>query len=245
MHRSPLFTEEYIFEKFSKIKITGKQRTAQKEWLRKLENKELEKEVENYRNFEDIILRDLLNFPEEILRKGQNKENVEFVYRDPDDNWAVLFEAKGHETTDLFAKQHRGTAAQDSPYIQTDTNMGRFSGISSGVCTNYQNFILINSIHRLTKCHEFDFLSTKDNDDKLKEFIGLFSYESLVLKKIHSKLYEESIEKDKKFNTEFYKLFHETRLMIIKAFKEKENVSQTESELYTQIFLDRILFLSL
>ena len=243
MHRSPLFTEEYIFEKFSKIKITGKQRTAQKEWLRKLENKELEKEVENYRNFEDIILRDLLNFPEEILRKGQNKENVEFVYRDPDDNWAVLFEAKGHETTDLFAKQHRGTAAQDSPYIQTDTNMGRFSGISSGVCTNYQNFILINSIHRLTKCHEFDFLSTKDNDDKLKEFIGLFSYESLVLKKIHSKLYEESIEKDKKFNTEFYKLFHETRLMIIKAFKEKENVSQTESELYTQIFLDRILFL--
>lgn len=243
MQIQSLFIEEYLLGKFSNIKITYKQRNAQADWIKKLENKELEAEVKNYRNFEDIILRDLLNFPEKILRKGQNHEYVEFAYKDPDENWATLFEVKGHGITDLFAKQNREKAAQDSPYIQTDTNMGRFSGITSGVCTNYQNFILINSFHRLTKCHDFDFLTTKNNDDKLKEFIGLFSYDALVLKKIHSKLYEESTEKDKKFNTEFYKLFHETRLMIIKAFKEKENVSQTESELYTQIFLDRILFL--
>ena len=243
MKPAPLYNSKTLANRFSNIPISEKQKKAQKQWLELLENKKLEKEVENYRNFEDIILRDLLNFPEEILRKGQNQKNVEFVYKDTSDNWAVLFEAKGHETIDLFAKQHREKAAQDSPFIQTDTNMGRFSGISFGVCTNYQNFILIDSFHRLTKCHEFDFLTTKNNDEKLKEFIGIFSYDTLVTKKIHSELYQASVNEDREFTNEFYKLFHETRLMIIKAFKEKEDVSETEAIYYTQIFLDRILFL--
>lgn len=242
MKPTPLYNSKTIFERFSNIAIDEKQKKAQKDWLELLENKKLEKETENYRNFEDIILRDLLNFPEEILRKGQNQENVEFVYKDTQDNWSVLFEAKGHETIDLFAKQHRKKDAQDSPFIQTDTNMGRFSGISFGVCTNYQNFILIDSIHRLTKCHEFDFLTTKNNDEKLKEFIGIFSYDSLVTKNTPAKLYQTSIDEDKEFTNEFYKLFHETRLMIIKAFT-KSDVSETLAIYYTQIFLDRILFL--
>ena len=242
MKPPPLYNSKTLTEKFSNLLITEKQKVAQKRWLELLESNKLEKELENYRYFEDVILRDLLNFPEEIIRKGKNKENVEYAFKDIDDNWSVLFEAKGHETIDLFAKQHRKKDAQDSPFIQTDTNMGRFSGISFGVCTNYQNFILIDSIHRLTKCHEFDFLTTKDNVEKLREFIGIFSYETLVAKKIHSNLYHASVNEDKEFTNEFYKLFHETRLMIIKAFT-KSSDSESVAIYCTQIFLDRILFL--
>jgi hypothetical protein len=238
-----LYTNDYLTEKFFDIEITDEQRKAQKLWLTLLENKELEAETENYRNFEDIILRDLLNFPEEILRKGKDQKQVEMAYKDPSGNWAALFEAKGHKTTNLFAKQNYGKDSQDSPFIQTYTNMGRFAGITTGICTNYQNFILIDSFNRLEKCHEFDFLTTKNDDAKLKEFIGIFSYDALVLKKIHETLHTESMDKDKKFTTEFYKLFHETRLMVIKAFKEKEDVSQDLAEYYAQIFLDRIVFL--
>ena len=112
-----------------------------------------------------------------------------------------------------------------------------------GVTTNYENFILLDSNLGDAKCHKFNFLSIEKNPEKLKEFIGMFSYQTLVLKNDKSELYNSTIIEEKEFTKEFYKLFHETRLMLIKAFQDKENVSKDEAIYYTQIFLNRLIFI--
>ncbi len=56
-------------------------------------------------------------------------------------------------------------------------------------------------------------------------------------------LHEESVTEEKDFTKEFYKLFHETRLMLIQAFKENEEVSNNEAVYFTQLFLDRLIFI--
>tara|TARA_B100000686_G_scaffold216658_1_gene223663 strand:+ start:7676 stop:10951 length:3276 start_codon:yes stop_codon:yes gene_type:complete len=243
MHRNPIISQKTCQKLFSEIEITETQRKAQQKWLDLIENKQLEKEKENYPIFQNTILRDLLGFPEEEIEKAYEQKNVEFVFKDSQGDWAVLFEAKGMETSDLFAVQHRKKANQKTPIKQTFDNLTRFEFIKYGVCTNYRKFVLLDYNLKFSAFQEFDFLSTKNDDEKLKEFIGIFSYKSLVINKDISKFKSISDDADEELTTEFYKLFHETRLMLMKAFKEKDNVSEQEALLYSQIFLERILFL--
>ena len=124
------------------------------------------------------MLRDLLGFPEEVLEAGHNQRSVEFAYRHPNGEWAVLFEAKGHEQRELFEtqKHRREKPSQETPIKQTRDNMERFvettHTIKYGVCTNYVNFVLMMYYPKHRLFQEFDFAETEDNDQKLKEFIG-------------------------------------------------------------------------
>ena len=59
-----LYNPKTIEKKYSKISITTKQRKVANDWIKKLKNKELEKEKKNYFVFRDVILRDLLGYPE-------------------------------------------------------------------------------------------------------------------------------------------------------------------------------------
>ncbi len=228
---------------FSKIVISDIQRKAQEKWLNLLETGNLEKEKENYPVFMNTILRDLLGFPEELIEKAYEQKNVEFAFKDPQDQWAVLFEAKGHATRNLYANQGRVKTNQSTPIKQTFDNLGRFEFIKYGVCTNYQKFILMDYNLKFSSLQEFDFKSTENNDEKLKEFIGIFCYKTLVINKDISKFKKDSDDADKELSTEFYKLFHETRLMLIKAFSTKPDVQEKEAVYYAQRFLERILFL--
>ena len=84
-------------------------------------------------------------------------------------------------------------------------------------------------------------MDIKKNPDKLKEFIAIFSRESFE-KEDTNKLYNDSIVEERNLTKGFYKLYHETRLMILKEFKE----SELENEIclhYTQLFLNRLMFI--
>ena len=242
MKIAPLYNPKTIAKRCADVSITAKQKKAAKEWLSLLKENKLEKEVSNYRNFMDIILRDLLGCPEKELRKGYEEKNVEFSFKDKDGNTAVCFEAKGTDTKDLFARQRYGRKDQETPVIQTYTNMGRFPA-AYGVCTNYKDFILLDAKHGLTKCHQFNFTGIENNENRLKEFLSIFSYENLVLKKTLESLYLASVTEEREFTKEFYKLFHETRLMLIEAFREKEDVSLEQAIHYSQLFLNRLIFI--
>ena len=74
--RIPIISQKTCKKLFANVPITDTQRKARDTWLEKIENKELESETTNYRWFEDIILRDLLGFPEELIRNSKDKENV-------------------------------------------------------------------------------------------------------------------------------------------------------------------------
>ena len=232
MKKLPIISPKTCQELFKGIEITDTQRKAQEKWLELLDDDKLEKEVENYPVFMNTILRDLLGFPEELIEKAYEQKDVEFVFKDPQGEWAVLFEAKGTKTSKLDAIQHRAKANQATPIKQTYDNLTRFEFIKYGVCTNYQTFILMDKNLKFSALQEFDFLSTRNDDEKLKEFIGIFSYKTLVINKSVSKFKSESDNADKELTTEFYKLFHETRLMLITAFKEKQDVSETEAILF-------------
>ncbi len=240
MEPSSLYNLKTIQKKFENITISNKQRDAANKWLKMLKEGKLEKEKENYFTFRDIILRDLLGYPENKIRF--EKKNVEFSVKNEENKTAVCFEAKGTKTKDLFARQHYEKKEQENPVVQTMTNMMRFPS-TYGVCTNYQVFVLLDANHGLTKCHKFNFLTIENFEDKLKEFVGIFSYNTLVVSKSLEELYDDSITEEKEFTDEFYKLFHETRLMMIKAFQTKENVSKSESIYYAQIFLNRLIFI--
>jgi len=242
MKIASLYNPKTITKRCADVSITAKQKKAAKEWLSLLKENKLEKEVSNYPNFMDIILRDLLGFPEKEIRKGYERKNVEFSFKYKDGSTAVCFEAKSTETKDLFARQRYGRKDQETPVIQTYTNMGRFPA-AYGVCTNYKDFILLDTKHGLTKCHQFNFTGIENNENRLKEFLSIFSYENLVLKKTLESLYLSSVTEEREFTKEFYKLFHETRLMLIEAFREKEDVSMEEAIHYSQLFLNRLIFI--
>ena len=239
---APLYDQKVIQKEFAKDEITTLQRKRANEWIKKIKNNELKKEVENYKDFRDTVLIDLLGYPREEIKFEE--KDVEFSLKDDKGRTHVVFEAKGTKTKDLFARQNYGKREQEHPVLQTVSNMQRFAPPAAyGVCTNYNDFVLLDRELGITKCHRFTFTDIENNIDKLKEFIGIFSYDKLAKEKSLEILYEKSITAEKDFTKEFYKLFHETRLMMIRAFEDKSDVNQSEAVYYTQRFLNRLIFI--
>lgn len=234
-----LFDTKTIKRLCSDVQITEKQKDAVREWLKLLDEKRLEDETKNYFRFGQIILQDILGYP--IKDIDFETDNVEFTFTDNSGKKVVCFEAKGTSTKDLFAIQHRIKKEQETPIKQTWDNMGR--GYDYGICTNYQDFVLLSKDVGYYKYHKFNFLSVRDNDEKLKEFIGIFSRQHIIEKTFVKKLYDESIVAEREFTKEFYKLFHETRLMLIKEFTSRQDVNKQEAIHYAQIYLNRLIFM--
>ena len=236
----PLYDEDAVRKKCSKIKPTSEQKRLAKKWLGRLKRGELKDEVINYDDFRDIILGGLLGYP--VAKLGFEKKHVEFSYTDSRNVTHVCFECKGTKT-DLWERQNYGKLEQELPVEQTWNNMGRFPALY-GICTNYREFVLLHKKHGTTKCHTFDFNEIEESEDKLKELIGLFSYEDLVLEKALDGLYKISSTKQKDFTNEFYKLFHETRLMLVAAFRDKLGEDNTRAAImYAQTYLNRLIFI--
>ena len=107
----PLFNPKTIEEEIQKLTISPKQKTRANEWLKLINDGTLEKEETNYKRFENILLRDVLNFPEKEIEKGFEIKNVEYSFQDDEKKTFVCIEAKGTKTQNLFARQHRQTKA--------------------------------------------------------------------------------------------------------------------------------------
>jgi len=234
-----LFNEKTIKRLRSNVKVTFKQKKNTSEWISLLESGSLEKERTNYFKFALYILRDILGYS---IREDLDyeKSNIEFTFKDSIGKTVLCIEVKG-ESKDLFSKQAGYRAEQGTPFKQTWDNMGRIDTIKYGICTNYRDFILIDKSKGYSKYHFFDFLSIKDDPEKLKEFIAIFSKESIVDKEFIKTLYEKSIIEEREFTKQFYKLFHETRLMLIKEL-QYNGATREESIHYAQIFLNRLMF---
>ncbi|HXG74678.1 MAG TPA: TaqI-like C-terminal specificity domain-containing protein [Candidatus Nitrosotenuis sp.] len=235
-----LFNTKTITRLCQDVKITSKQRQAAKEWLELLEANKLEDEKSNYPKFMQIILQDILGYP--IKEINYEKGNVEFQFANSEGRNVLCFEAKGTSVKDLFAPQHRVKKEHETPIKQTWDYMGSI-GLDYGVCTNYKEFVLITKQHGYSKYHIFDFNSIKKNDEKLKEFIGIFSKDRIIDKGFVEKLHKESVIEEREFTKEFYKLFHETRLMMIKSFQENPEVTKDDAIHYTQLYLNRLIFM--
>lgn len=235
---SNLFNQKTIKSLCVDILPTPKQEESVKKWLKLLDADELTAEKKNYLKFSSIILQDILGYSTEKI--DYETDNVEFQFENDEGKKIVCFEAKGTLTKDLFAPQNR-KKEHGTPVKQTWDYMGSI-GLDYGICTNYKIFVLITKEYGYSKYHIFDFNSIKKDKEKLQEFIGIFSKDRIELGFVE-KLHNESVIEEKDFTKEFYKLFHETRLMLILVFKENEGVSNNEAVYFTQLFLDRLIFI--
>ncbi len=238
--QNQLFNKKTINRLCQDIVITDTVRVSVNEWLKLLEKDELKNEKSNYLKFKDIVLEGVLGYSRNRIH--HEEDNMEFQVSDSDGEKILCIEAKGTATKNLFIPQHRTKKEHETPIKQTWDYMGK-AGLDYGICTNYKDFILITKHLGYTKFHLIDFTTIKNNEEKLREFIGIFSQERIIDKGFVEKLRDESQIEEKEFTKEFYKLFHETRLMLIKSFENKEDVSRTEAVYYTQIFLNRLIFI--
>ncbi len=229
-----LFNEKTIKRLVENIKPNNKQKESAQLWLDLMEKNELVKEKEGYLKFYDIILKELLGYD----NIKHEKEGVEFSY-EKEGKSIVRIEAKGMNTKDLFAPQKR--VNPESPVQQ----LWRYMGLHAtpyGIVTNYQTFVLFKYEVGSLKYHLFNFEDIKKDKNKLKELIALFSRES-VNNGFVNQVYEKSLEEEREFTKEFYKLYHETRLMLITEFEENDKkITRAGTVHFAQLFLNRLMF---
>ena len=72
----PLYNPKTIEEEIQKETISQEQKTRANEWLKLINDGTLENEETNYIRFQNILLRDILNFPEKEIEKGFEKKDV-------------------------------------------------------------------------------------------------------------------------------------------------------------------------
>ncbi len=239
---SELFDKIRVKKQCSAVKVTDEQIDAVKEWIGLLDANKLEKEKENQPKFEQIVLQKILGYS--VYDYVPEKEFIDYTIDDSASGKSICIEVKGTSTKDLLAYQSRGKKDKENPLAQTWTYMGQ--GYDYGICTNYKEFILLSKDVGTKKIHRFDFLSIKLsedklNEDKLKEFIGIFSKQNIFENNIIEKLEQESQIAEQEFTSEFYKLYHETRLMLIREFET--NASREDAIHWAQVFLNRLIFI--
>jgi len=233
-----LFNERTVerLSKSKKIKISKTQKDNALRWVMMLDAGILDEEKPNYPNFRTYLLEGILGYSLEDL---VFEKSVEFGYKNRVGESVVCFEVKGNKVKDLFARQHREKKEHETPVKQVWDYMGK--GFRYGIATNYDDFILFDRYVGNEKYYHFNFRSIKSHPEKLKEFIAVFSKDRLVDEGFVEKIKKESEVEDREFTKEFYKLYHETRLMLIKEFEESSGDRQQAIH-FAQIFLNRLMF---
>lgn len=211
-----LFNEKTVAKLCSTVTITPKQRKAARDWLSLLKSGALTEEKSKYFKFALYVLQDILGYEVKQDLKFE-KGNVEFSFRNSSGVKGVCIEVKGTQTKNLFSSQHREKAGHETPIKQTWTYIGD-GDFDYGISTNYDTFVLIDKSRGSSKYHLLNFLDVENDESKLKEFIAIFSMESILKNSFIPKLHHQSIIEEHEFTKQFYKLYHETRLMLIKEF---------------------------
>lgn len=238
-----LFNSKAIDKICRDVKVTPKSKDNAIEWLNLLKQDKLRDEEPNYDLFQEIILENILGYTRREIKR--ERDNVEFSITNSSNEKVLCIEAKGTKMKDLTALQHRSKLEHSTPIKQTWDYMGE--GYEYGICTNYKHFILLIKKINRKKYHLFDFDTMIDqdgnfNEKKLQEFIGIFSKEKLIETNTIEKLQNESEKQQNELTDEFYELFHDTRLMLIKTF-DRNGASRSHSIYGTQLILNRLLFI--
>jgi hypothetical protein len=234
---SNLFNLKTVSKLTSNAKVTSKQKKAVLEWLDAVEKGELKKEKANYFVFYDL-LRDALGYPKKF--KSHEFGNVEFPFNDSSGKPLVVVEVKGSKT-DLFKIQKDRKYEHRTPVLQTWDYMGQ-QGFPYGIATNYKEFVLMDLTKGYKKYHYINLEDIRKDKSKINEFIAIFSKDN-ISKGFITELHSASAIEQREFTKEFYKLYHETRLMLIKEFQDHESVSKEGAIHFAQLYLNRLMFL--
>ena len=209
-------------------------------WIKKLDHDELKSEKSNYIRFYKIILESLLGYEVADIKYedsiGKEGRPVEFTLKKDDKDYVVV-ELKGTTCKDLNKRYNR----EQSPIEQVTNYASIKEDTKWAFVSNYNEFRLFNPSYR-EKYISFKFTQLTD-PEVLKKFLLIFSKFSLIEKDIPQTLLKETRIIERDLEDEFYKLFSETRLMIIKELKYIEGMDNIEAIRLAQLILNRFIFL--
>ncbi|WP_296893451.1 Eco57I restriction-modification methylase domain-containing protein [uncultured Methanobrevibacter sp.] len=209
-------------------------------WIKKLDNDELKSEKTNYIRFFKIILENILGYEftdiqyEESI--GDEGRPVEFTLKKGDKDYVVV-ELKGTTCKDLNKRYNR----EQSPIEQVTNYASIKEETQWAFVSNYDEFRFFNPSYR-EKYISFKFKQLTD-PNVLKRFLLIFSKFSLIDKDIPQTLLKETRIIERELEDEFYKLFSETRLMIIEELKNYSGYTNLEAIRLAQLILNRFIFL--
>lgn len=209
-------------------------------WIKKLDNDELKSEKTNYIRFFKIILENILGYEFTDVKYEENIGDegrpVEFTLKKEDKDYVVV-ELKGTTCEDLNKRYNR----EQSPIEQVTNYASIKEDTQWAFVSNYNEFRFFNPSYR-EKYISFKFKQLTD-PNVLKRFLLIFSKFSLIEKEIPQTLLKETRIIERDLEDEFYNLFSETRLMIIKELKYNEGMSNIEAIRIAQLILNRYIFL--
>lgn len=209
-------------------------------WINKLNNNELEDEVKNYSKFTTYILNDLLGYtPEDYIDQesiGDEKRPVDYVLLQNNKRY-VAIELKGTSTPDITKRHNReNSAVEQACLYATEQEETKWA-----IASNYDEFRLFNSKSR-NNYISFKFRELID-EDTFKKFLLCFSKFSLIEEDIPQQLLKQSTIFEREFEDEFYQLFSETRLMLIKELESSEKIDHHKAIRLAQLILNRYIFI--
>ena len=239
-----LFSESKRKELCLGRNVTPKQKQATKEWKERLDNNTFQGES-HYKDYLRDLMIDALGFTRDKIKaeEGEKNTRMDYSYVPPSGKGGVLFELKDRKKKP-FKAQGYDTQGQETPVDQALTYIGKNPDIDYAIVTNFEEFVLVTRFEWYTQCHHFTFppKGMKLLDSEILEFCTIFSKESIDSKFI-AKLTHETIIEEKNLSDDFYKLYHQTRLMLIQAFQEKTNIDHDNAIKIAQTYLNRLIFL--
>ena len=240
-----LFNEKKMQELINKygndLVVSAPKKNPVETWIEKLNAGELESEKDNYFNFRDIILIDLLGYDRDDIIYEKNIGNkghpVEFTILNEDKEFAII-ELKG-TTYENLEKRKNG---KQSPVEQATNYASIKEATKWAIVSNYDEFRLFNPSYN-EKYISFKFRQLED-ENVLKKFLLIFSKISLIDLDIPRTLLKETRVIERDLEDEFYQLYSETRLMLIKELEfSSEDINRLEAIRLAQLILNRFIFL--
>jgi hypothetical protein len=234
-----LFNKSLIKESASNIHLSSEKLNILNKYIEKAKNTKFKQEVPNYKYFLDWILQELLDYDIDDIEFENpitgTRNRVEFALKDDSGNIFMIIEVKG-QGTNLDKKQ----SGSDKTPIEQAAGYAFHERIKWFAVSDYDEFRLYNT----SKGDEYFSLNITelDNRELFKEFLLLFSKKSYQ-NGIVDELLDKSAFKEIEFEKEFYKLYHETRLMLIKELKIENSLDNKNSISIAQKILNRFMFI--
>lgn len=236
--------KKYITKYKKELNLTHSKKEFVLKWIKKLENGELKDEVANYGNFSRIILEGILGYNygediEENVPEEYGRGFSEFAIKKDNKKFMVI-ELKG-TNSDLDKPQNRSD--KKTPVDQA-FDYAKNSGDINWICvSNYNEFRLYNWRKKEHKYISFKAEELQD-PDTFKFFMLVFSKFSTIENNLINKLVDETVLVDRNVESEFYKLYSETRLMLIAELEHiHHHVTREESVHNAQLILNRYIFI--
>lgn len=224
----------------SQLKVHNPSSDPITDWINRLKEGTLNDEKSNYDNFSTIILNRLLGYDindyKHELALGHEGRPVEYVLL-KDTVKYVVCELKGTKTADLNRRYGRNQSA-----IEQVTNYATILEETQwAMVSNYDEFRLFSPSSK-EKYISFRFEELTD-PYILKQFLLVFSKFSLIDNQIPQSLLFETKTIERSFEKDYYKLYSETRLMLIEELMANNNLTKLDAIKYSQLILNRYIFI--